>query len=104
MPVPTTNHDWLSLTVEEPLDPDLPICDPHHHLWDHVTGRVAGPYVRICVDRPIDHIAEGIERLARAWRDLSTLGAIGRQRAHRHHVPTPNPRNPCGPVHAPDLT
>ncbi len=20
--------------TEEPLDPDLPICDPHHHLWD----------------------------------------------------------------------
>ena len=35
----------------------------------HVTGRVAGPYVRICVDRPIDHVGEGIDRLARAWRD-----------------------------------
>ncbi len=45
----------------------------------HVTGRVAGPYVRICVDRPIDHVGEGIERLARAWRDLSALGGIGRQ-------------------------
>ncbi len=21
--------------IEEPLDPELPICDPHHHLWDH---------------------------------------------------------------------
>lgn len=20
--------------LEEPIDPDLPICDPHHHLWD----------------------------------------------------------------------
>ena len=26
---------WLRLTQEEPLDPDLPICDPHHHLWDY---------------------------------------------------------------------
>jgi predicted TIM-barrel fold metal-dependent hydrolase len=24
---------------EEILDPDLPICDPHHHLWDFPTGR-----------------------------------------------------------------
>ena len=24
----------LRLTKEEPLDPDLPICDQHHHLWD----------------------------------------------------------------------
>ena len=35
------NHDWLALTVEDPLDPDLPICDPHHHLWDLQPGRVA---------------------------------------------------------------
>ncbi len=27
--------EWLSLVQEEILDPDLPICDPHHHLWDH---------------------------------------------------------------------
>ncbi len=26
--------DWLSLTTEETLEPDLKICDPHHHLWD----------------------------------------------------------------------
>jgi DNA-binding transcriptional MocR family regulator len=40
----------------------------------HVTGRVSGPYVRICVDRPLDHVREGIDRLARAWRDLCALG------------------------------
>jgi L-fuconolactonase len=28
---------WLELTKEEPLDPELPICDPHHHLWDHLS-------------------------------------------------------------------
>lgn len=33
----STNHDWLALTVEEPLEPELPICDPHHHLWDWST-------------------------------------------------------------------
>jgi predicted TIM-barrel fold metal-dependent hydrolase len=26
--------DWLALTPEAPLEPALPICDPHHHLWD----------------------------------------------------------------------
>jgi predicted TIM-barrel fold metal-dependent hydrolase len=26
---------WLATTVEEPIDADLPICDPHHHLWHH---------------------------------------------------------------------
>ena len=24
---------WLALTQEEAIEPDLPICDPHHHLW-----------------------------------------------------------------------
>ena len=26
--------DWLNLTQETALEPELPICDPHHHLWD----------------------------------------------------------------------
>ena len=25
---------WLDLTHECALEPGLPICDPHHHLWD----------------------------------------------------------------------
>ncbi|MBI09550.1 MAG: amidohydrolase [Rhodospirillaceae bacterium] len=32
-----THDDWLALTVEETLEPDLPICDPHHHLWEFKT-------------------------------------------------------------------
>ncbi len=26
---------WLVQVSEEILEPELPICDPHHHLWDH---------------------------------------------------------------------
>jgi len=26
---------WLAQVKEEILEPELPICDPHHHLWDH---------------------------------------------------------------------
>jgi hypothetical protein len=30
-----TEHEaWLRMTTEEPIDAELPICDPHHHLWD----------------------------------------------------------------------
>ena len=36
---PTDSIPWLGLTVEEPIDPDLPICDPHHHLWDRSSER-----------------------------------------------------------------
>ena len=29
-------EDWLAQESPEPvLEPDLPIIDPHHHLWDH---------------------------------------------------------------------
>ncbi len=33
------NDDWLAKRVETVLEPDLPICDPHHHLWDFTTHR-----------------------------------------------------------------
>ena len=27
-------REWLARTPEEAIDPELPIIDPHHHLWD----------------------------------------------------------------------
>ena len=31
---------WLAKQAQEPiLEPDLPIVDPHHHLWDHLNSR-----------------------------------------------------------------
>ena len=32
---------WLDQAREEPIDPDRPIIDPHHHLWHAVGGRSA---------------------------------------------------------------
>ena len=32
-------EDWLAQVREEVLEPQLPICDPHHHLWDYPQGR-----------------------------------------------------------------
>ena len=32
-------HDWLAQVREEILEPERPICDPHHHLWDHPGSR-----------------------------------------------------------------
>ncbi len=31
----TQREEWLKLTKETPIEPALPICDPHHHLWDY---------------------------------------------------------------------
>jgi len=32
---PVPNPAWLGKLTEDVLEPDLPIVDPHHHLWDH---------------------------------------------------------------------
>src|SRR5205814_1880554 len=31
--------DWLAATQEPALEPDQPIIDPHHHLWDRPNNR-----------------------------------------------------------------
>ncbi len=28
------NEEWLDKRREEPIEPSMPIIDPHHHLWD----------------------------------------------------------------------
>jgi len=42
--VPFGGTDWLALTQEPTLEPEMPICDPHHHFWDFRTERI--PYQR----------------------------------------------------------
>jgi L-fuconolactonase len=42
--MPYGGNDWLALTQEATLEPEIPICDPHHHFWDFRTERV--PYQR----------------------------------------------------------
>ena len=37
------NPQWLALRTEAVLAPDLPIVDPHHHLWDHDGNRYLMP-------------------------------------------------------------
>ena len=42
--MPYGDNDWLALTTEPTLEPELPICDAHHHFWDFRMDRV--PYHR----------------------------------------------------------
>ncbi len=50
------NADWLALTEEDALEPDLPICDPHHHLWDARAGYVQPRYL---LDEFLEDLASG---------------------------------------------
>ncbi len=38
-PHPHVNDAWLGRLREAVLEPDLPIVDAHHHLWDRESGR-----------------------------------------------------------------
>ena len=38
--MPFGGNDWLALTAEPIVEPELPICDPHHHFWDFRTERI----------------------------------------------------------------
>ncbi len=42
--MPYGGNDWLALTQEATLEPEIAICDPHHHFWDFRTERI--PYQR----------------------------------------------------------
>jgi L-fuconolactonase len=33
------NEDWLAKRREDPVDPAMPIIDPHHHLWERGGAR-----------------------------------------------------------------
>ena len=55
--MPYGGNDWLALTQEPVLEPELPICDPHHHFWDFRTGRI--PYQRYLLHELIADVGSG---------------------------------------------
>ena len=55
--MPFGGTDWLALTPEPALEPDLPICDPHHHFWDLRPARL--PYQRYLLDELLADITSG---------------------------------------------
>ncbi len=55
--MPFGSNDWLSLTQEPTLEPELPICDPHHHFWDLRPQSI--PYQRYLLHELIADINSG---------------------------------------------
>lgn len=55
--MPFGDNDWLALTPEPTLEPELPICDPHHHFWEFRNDRI--PYSRYLLHDLIDDINSG---------------------------------------------
>jgi L-fuconolactonase len=50
-------NDWLALTEEPVLEPEIAICDPHHHFWDFRSERV--PYQRYLLHELIADVGRG---------------------------------------------
>ena len=55
--MPFGGTDWLDLTPEPALEPELPICDPHHHFWDFRTQRI--PYQRYLLHELVADVGSG---------------------------------------------
>ena len=55
--MPFGGNDWLALTSEPTLEPEIPICDPHHHFWDMRTERI--PYQRYLLHELADDVNSG---------------------------------------------
>ena len=45
------------MTSEPTLEPEIPICDPHHHFWDHRTARI--PYQRYLLHELAEDVNSG---------------------------------------------
>jgi L-fuconolactonase len=78
MTMQSKNHDWLALTVEEPLDADLPICDPHHHLWDMRTSRVSERYL---LDEVLEDVLSGHNVVSTVFIECGAMFTADRSEA-----------------------
>ena len=55
--MPYGGPDWLALTQEPILEPDIPLCDPHHHFWDFRSASI--PYQRYLLHELAEDINSG---------------------------------------------
>lgn len=59
-------QSWLDQVKEPILEPDLPICDPHHHLWDH-------PQNRYLLDELLDDIGSGHNVVSTVFMECGSM-------------------------------
>ncbi|MGF7172987.1 amidohydrolase family protein [Azospirillum doebereinerae] len=78
--LPSADPGWLALRQEAILEPDLPIIDPHHHLWD--------------APRSPRYLAEELERDARAGHNV--IGTIFTDCSEGYRTDGPENLRPVG--------
>ena len=55
--MPFGGNDWLALTQEPTLEPEVPLCDPHHHFWDRRPASI--PYQRYLIHELMGDVGSG---------------------------------------------
>ena len=60
------NEEWLALVKEEALEPELPICDPHHHMWDQ-------PGYRYLLDELLADLGTGHNIVSTVFLDCAAM-------------------------------
>lgn len=78
--LPSADAGWLALRTEAILEPDLPIIDPHHHLW-------ALPRLPL-------YLAEELQRDAKAGHNV--VGSIFADCTEGYRVDGPENMRPVG--------
>src|SRR5918912_3834730 len=84
--MPIGGKDWLALTPEPALEPELPICDAHHHLWDFRPEPV--PYQRYLLPDLAEDLNSGHNVRATVFIEVKT----------RYRADGPEEMRPVGEV------
>ena len=69
------NHKWLQQHDEAILEPELPIIDPHHHLWDKNTNHLVQP--RYLLDEILEDINCGHNIVATVFIECGAMFKVG---------------------------
>src|SRR5688500_20372015 len=75
-PYLAVREDWLARWREEILEPELPIVDPHHHLWDR-------PGWRYLLDDLLDDLNNGHKVVATAFPECRAFHRADGTEEHR---------------------
>lgn len=101
---------WRALTVEDALEPLLPICDPHHHLWEYPSSRyLADEFLAELGGHRLTHsvFVECLQHYRtdgpESWRPVGETEYVERLAATVDRSPG-NPRLAAGIVAFADLT
>ena len=86
--MPFGGNDWLALTQEPTLEPEIPICDPHHHLWDRRTERI--PYQNYLLAELYDDLNSGHNVVSTVFVEANAM----------YRIDGPEEMRPVGEVEA----